>query len=333
MAASMMQGFQAVSGAAVTAVCSPTSGRASQFADSHAIAAHYDAYDAMLADEQIAAVYIANRTSGHAAASIAALNAGKHVLCEKPFAMTGDEGADVIAAAESAGRLFMEGFWTLCLPSYQRVFDLVSQQSFGAAAHLTAAYGYPASPTLHPRLYDPEDGGVLLDLGGYPIALALKLFGAIESFDADVSRNENGIDTHLNLQTRHQSGEGAQLAASFVSMTSNAAFVSCAEGAIAIPAPLFGGEKVQWERFAHADNADNSGLKSMLKKAPLARRLKAGLPPAGEYHGYGANQYQPQLQHFIHLIAAKKLQSDIVPHALSLSVLRLVDRIRAAEKT
>ncbi|MHA7873654.1 MAG: Gfo/Idh/MocA family protein, partial [Hyphococcus sp.] len=299
MAEAMLAAVRHAPDVRVSAVCSHAGARARAFAEAHGIDGAYDGLADMLASADINAVYVANRTRDHAAASIAALDAGKHVLCEKPFAIHGEEGAQVIAAAKASGRLFMEGLWTHFLPAYQRVKALADAQEVGAPKHLTAAYGYPSSPDARPRLFAPEDGGVVLDIAVYPLSLALRLLGDVGDLHADITRNTDGIDTHASLQLRHVNGAVSQLAASFDAMTSNTASLACAEGLISIPAPLFGAETVMVDRFATgaAPAGASSKLKAALKQNPLLRRAKAAIGGNGEHHPYGANQYLLQLEH------------------------------------
>lgn len=334
MAAAMLPAFRQAEGADLVAVSSASEARAKTFAATHGIAKAYGGFDAMLADNEIDAVYIAGLTRDHAFASITALNAGKHVLCEKPFAMTAAEGEHVIAAAKSSGKLFMEGLWTHFLPAYARAHQLAQEKTLGPASHLTAAYGYPTSPVQRPRLFAREDGGVLLDIAVYPISLALRLFGAVDHLHAEVTRNEDGVDTHASLQMHHRSGAVSQLAASFDVLTANAATIACRKGQIRIPPPLFGAEEVVVESFSPGGDAHHkeSPLKSALKQISILRQLKAALGGGGERHPYGANQYLPQMAHFVGLVETGSMESNVVSHELSLDVLRVLDRIRAGER-
>lgn len=333
MAVAMAPAFRHAPGADLVAVSSGSNDRAQEFAATHGIEKSYGDFDAMLGDASIDAIYIANRTRDHASASITALQAGKHVLCEKPFALSAEEGEKVIAAARASGKLFMEGLWTHFLPSYRRVHDLVHSNEVGEAKHLVAGYGYPTSPEVRPRLFYKDDGGVLLDIAVYPISLALRLMGSVDGVDADIKRNSGGVDTHASLQLHHDNGSTSQLVASFDVLTANAATIGCSEGQISIPAPLFGAEQVVVERFnvsPSASGGGKSGLKAALKQNPLLRRVKNALS-GGEHHPYGANQYLPQMQHFVSLIERQQLQSDIATHALSMEVLRVIDRLRERE--
>ncbi|MEO1242357.1 MAG: Gfo/Idh/MocA family oxidoreductase [Pseudomonadota bacterium] len=333
MAVAMLPAFRHAPDADLVAVSSSSNDRAQEFASIHGIEKSYGGFDAMLDDASIDAVYVANRTRDHASASITALQAGKHVLCEKPFALSANEGEKVIAAARASGKLFMEGLWTHFLPAYLRVHDLVQSSEVGEAKHLVAGYGYPTSPEVRPRLFYKDDGGVLLDIAVYPISLALRLMGPVDGVDADIKRNGEGVETHASLQLHHDNGATSQLVASFDVLTANAATVACREGQISIPAPLFGAEQVVVERFSASSNAPGggkSGLKAALKQNPVLRRVKNALS-GGEHHAYGADQYLPQMRHFTSLVERHKLESDIATHALSMEVLRVIDGLRDRE--
>ena len=316
-------------GAELGAVSSRDGARARAFGDAHGISRTFEGLAAMLREETISAIYIASATGAHADDAIAALQAGKHVLCEKPFAMTAQDGERVLDAARASGRVFMEGLWTHFLPAYQRVQSIADQATLGSPQHLSAAYGFPANRESRPRLFDQEDGGVILDLGVYPVSLALRLLGPARSVKSRVVRDEVGVDTHMAALVTHESGATSQLSASFDALLSNEATLSCREGAAKILAPLFGAERVTVDRYAPAKAPEpSSGVKALIKQNPLARQLKGALGPRPELRAYGADQYLPQMRHFLGLIEAGKTESDIATHALSLDTLRVLDRIR-----
>ena len=147
-----------------------------------------------LRNDAISAVYIANRNIEHCATAIAALSAGKAVLCEKPFAINMKEGQEVLFAARSSRRLFMEAMWTPLLPAYMRLRELVQSGSFGRPTHLHFNFGYPTSAQSNPMLFTATGGGVLLDRSGYGIALALAILGDVQAVDVSLSVNDDGVD-------------------------------------------------------------------------------------------------------------------------------------------
>ena len=334
MAALMMPAFSHADGVTAAAVCSSNAERANAFAVTHGIGAAYGSLETMFADKNIDAIYIANVTCDHAVTAIAALEAGKHVLCEKPFAISADEGERVIAAAQRSGKLFMEGLWTHFLPAYVRVRDLIKDRSVGEPVHLMTDFAYPATAEKYPRLFSLDGGGVLLDRAVYPISFALKLMGPVKDVQAVVIRDRAGVDVHVNIQTRHENRATAQLSASMIAMMSNSASIACSEGLVSMPPPILGAEIVRVEHFTAppaSSGGGNEKLKGALKRNPFLRRVKSALGGGGERHAYGANQYLPQLQHFRDLIRSEKTESDVVSHAFSLDVLQIIDRIRATE--
>jgi len=292
----------------------------------------------LLARDDIDLIYIANGTSAHAATSIAALQAGKAVLCEKPFATTLAEGRRVAEAARQSGCLFMEAIWTPFIPAYERLFELARTHAIGAPAHLSASVGYPVSPSAHPRLFDTDGGGVLLDLAVYPITLALKLFGPIETVEASLVRTAGGLDSHANLLLGHKSGGQSQLAASLTNLLSNTAVVAGPSGSITLEPPLLGAERITIRRPKPAGGAASGDLSATklkkllreLRSVPALRRLRRYLSDGiCEQHSYGASEYGAQLQHVLGLLRSQRRESDVIPIEFSLEVLGVIDALRS----
>ena len=338
MAAAMMNTF-AQARVEVRAVASHDPARSRLFARAFEIPVGGLEIGSLLRDADIDAVYIANSPRDHAATAIAALEAGKAVLCEKPISISGREAQRVADAARQTGKLCMEGLWTLFLPAYVRFLELARTRAYGEANHLYADFGYPASQELLPQLFVPEGGGVLLDRGVYLIALALKLFGSIETIDARIDFTDLGVDRVASLQLIHKGGKQSQLAASFTSLMSNAATLACTGGLIRLEAPLIGSEAVSARRFAIGRASPPNAIVrrsardkvlSKLRQNRHLRRIKRGLPDLVRHHfSYGSNQYLPQLQHFLALLNSGTQESDVVPLELSLAIQRVIDHVRA----
>src|SRR5882672_8845592 len=189
MAETMLGAFKEVSDIEVIAVCSTSPDRAKEFALRFGIKASYGDLTQFFCNDAIRAVYIANRNVEHSVTAIAALNAGKAVLCEKPFAINVKEGQAVLAAARNARQLFVEAMWTSFLPAYRRVRDLVQSGSFGKPTHVHFDFGYPTSAKINPLLFAANGGGVLLDRSAYGIALALSILGDVVMAEAALGLN------------------------------------------------------------------------------------------------------------------------------------------------
>ncbi len=117
IAASFAEAMRMVDGGGVVAVGSRSAERAEAFARRFGIARHYGNYEDLVADADIDAVYVATPHSRHAADAILAVEAGKHVLCEKPFALNAAQVRDVVNAARAQNRFVMEAMWSRFLPS------------------------------------------------------------------------------------------------------------------------------------------------------------------------------------------------------------------------
>ena len=341
MAAAMMPTF-AAAGVHVTAVASHDPQRSRKFAHAFGIPTAVGDVASVLHSGNVDAVYIANAAVKHATTAVAALEAGKAVLCEKPLARSADESELVMRAAQRTGKLCMEGIWTLFLPAYHRFFELARTGACGEPRHLIADFGYPVSQQVLPRLVSPAADGVLLDRGIYLIALALKVFGAIERIDARLDIGAHGVDQHASLLLGHRGGGHSQLSASFTTLMTNTAALGCSRGIVRLEEPLIGAEMVS-VRLAAAKRAQpqdatlplGAGQKfvRMLRQSTLLRRLNQALPKARrEYLSYGPDQYLPQLKHFLTLLKTGARESDVIPLEVSLDIQRVIGRARMHDR-
>src|SRR6185369_728927 len=133
-----------------------------------------DGYDALLADPEVDAVYIAIPHPGHAEWAIKAAEAGKHVLCEKPLALTAFEADAMIHAARKAGTFLGEAFMYRLHPQTAKLVELVKAGTISEVRMIKSSFGF-AMPSFMPehRLYANDlAGGGILDVGGYPVSMA-----------------------------------------------------------------------------------------------------------------------------------------------------------------
>jgi predicted dehydrogenase len=135
--------------------------------------------ESLLADAEVEAVYVALPNSLHHPAAIAAAHAGKHVLCEKPLALTEREALDIVDATRSRGLFLMEGLMYRCHPQTSRVVELVRSGAIGRAVLIDVTLGYRAVFAPGRRVYSPElGGGSILDIGCYGVSVIQQLAGA-----------------------------------------------------------------------------------------------------------------------------------------------------------
>ena len=165
-------------GGRLEAVASRDGERARAFAADFGAPKAYEGYDALLADRDVDAVYVATIHPAHAAVVRDCLLAGKPVLCEKPLTMTAAEAAALFQLAEEKGLLLMEAMWSRYLPACREAKALAESGGLGElrGASIDFSSYFPYDPAH--RIYDPaKGGGALLDIGVYAIHMAFSIFG------------------------------------------------------------------------------------------------------------------------------------------------------------
>lgn len=153
----------------LAAIASRDLERAQQIAAAFGIPRAYGSYDELLASPEIDAVYVPLPTAQHTEWTLKAIDAGKHVLCEKPMGMTAADIDRIIAAAKDAGVVVSEAFMVTYHPQWAKVRDLIADGAIGRLVHVEASFSYhnvdPANMRNRPEL----GGGALRDIGVYPL--------------------------------------------------------------------------------------------------------------------------------------------------------------------
>ena len=160
------------------AIASREPGRAEATAAALGIPRAYGSYEALLADPDVDAVYIPLPNHLHAEWTIAAARAGKHVLCEKPLAMTADVAQAMVDACRDAGVLLMEAFMYRLHPSWAAVRELVASGRIGRLRAVDSWFSYYNDDPANIRNIAAAGGGALFDIGCYSVNLSRMLFGA-----------------------------------------------------------------------------------------------------------------------------------------------------------
>jgi predicted dehydrogenase len=160
----------------LVAVASRDQMRADQYAKTWEIQRAYGSYDALLADPEVEAVYISLPNSLHCEWAVKALEAGKHVLCEKPLSRHASEVEAAFDAADRAGRLLSEAFMYRHNPQTKRAKKLVEEGAIGELRLVRAVFSYPLYDEDNIRLRTDLDGGALMDVGCYAVS-GSRLFG------------------------------------------------------------------------------------------------------------------------------------------------------------
>lgn len=162
----------------IDAIASRDQATAERVAGELGIARAYGSYEALLADPAITAIYNPLPNHLHVPWTIRALEAGKHVLCEKPIALTADEARQLIAARNRSGRLVAEAFMVRNTPWWQRVRELCQDGTIGDVRAIQTCFSYYNDDPTNVRNQAGIGGGALMDIGCYAIATARYLFAA-----------------------------------------------------------------------------------------------------------------------------------------------------------
>jgi predicted dehydrogenase len=233
-----MQAAFYVPDAQVVAVGSREQHTADQFGAQYGIPQRYGSYDALLRDPEVEIVYVATPHTLHAENTLAALQAGKHVLCEKPFTLNAQQAEQVIQAARASGKFVMEGMWTRCFPVVREIVRRIQAGELGEIRYLQADFGF--RPAFNPasRLFAPElGGGALLDVGVYPIALAFLVLGAPKQGVSHAMLGATGVDELCSMLFLYDNGAQAVLSASLQVEMPKQANICGTLARIQLPAP------------------------------------------------------------------------------------------------
>lgn len=188
--------------------------RAADLAAECGFAKSYGSYEELMADPLVDVVYIGSTHNLHAQHVRMALNAGKHVLCEKPLTVNAAQARELFALADEKNLLLTEATWTRFQPAARALREILDSGEIGRVVGLTANMG--CAVAHKPRIALPElAGGVLLDLTIYPLTIAdIALGQPLGAPKGLCAKNENGLDVQEAVQLEY---EGGRLASFFVS--------------------------------------------------------------------------------------------------------------------
>lgn len=298
-----------VPAARLVAVGSRGPERAAAFAARNA-AAHpgvrpHASYQALVEDPEVDVVYIGTPHTDHAGSALMALQAGKAVLCEKPFTLNRAQAEAVVSLAQERRCFLMEAMWTRFVPAVAEAKRLVDGGAIGEPLSLRADFGFAATdlPAEHRALNPALGGGSLLDVGIYPLSLASFLLGPIDDAQAVARLGPTGVDVHAAFTLRHRGGGLSQGLSSLRGRTPWTAQVLGSAGWIELHPPFF-----------HAE-----GLTLVREGAPAVEQR---LPHTG-------NGYAHQVLEVHRCLRQGLPESPVMPLAESLALMGWLDRMRA----
>ena len=235
----------------LAAVASRTQASAEAYAKDWRIPKAHGSYQALLDDPQIDVIYNPLPNHLHAEWSINALEAGKHVLCEKPFALTLAEVDAMIAAAQKTGKVLAEAFMYRHHPQTLKVKELVESGAIGKLQLIRGSFTFSMKRDVDIRLDPAIGGGSIWDVGCYPISYARLIAGSdpLEVYGQQVT-GSTGIDDSFFGQMKFANGVYAQFDSGFRTPYRTHLEVVGSEGTITVPSPFKPGlnEKITLHR-------------------------------------------------------------------------------------
>jgi predicted dehydrogenase len=239
----------------------------------------------LVADPEVDVVYVATPHPWHAAAALLAIEAGRHVLVEKPFTMDAEQARSVVRAARAARVFCMEAMWTRFLPHVRRIRAMIAEGAIGDVVTVSADHGQWFAPDPHHRLFDPAlGGGALLDLGIYPVSWASMLLGRPSAVHAVSEPAVTGVDAQTSVVLRHPTAAQAVLTCTLASATPRRSFIAGTEGAIDVEPTFYAptsftmtrrdGESERFESRPEVSAGPGKGLR--FEADEVAERIRAG---------------------------------------------------------
>jgi D-xylose 1-dehydrogenase (NADP+, D-xylono-1,5-lactone-forming) len=214
----MVPGFRAAANADLVAVASRSWDKAKATAAKHGIPRAYGSYEELLRDPEIEAVFIPLPNDLHCEWTVRALDAGKHVLCDKPLCLSYADAKRMADAAQAANLRLMEGFMWRHHPQHARVREIVAGGEIGNVKHFQGRFTYPAAPDPTNIRWHPEQGGgALMDVGVYPVNAARYYAGAEPEavYCAFTGDPATGVDTRATMLLEWSDGRTASLLGGF----------------------------------------------------------------------------------------------------------------------
>ncbi len=231
IARAFIKGVQPSSRVTVVGVASRDGGKAERFVAETGVPRSYNYYEALLSDRNIDAIYNPLPNSLHAEWSIRAVEAGKHVLCEKPLAVTATEARAMFAAAKRNRVHLVEGYPYLAQPQTLKMRELLDSGAIGRAQLVQASFGFTMSDGANIRLNPSLAGGALMDVGSYTVSLACLIAKTRPSrVSASAQWADSGVDRTLAATLEFGSGLLAQVSCSFATALHRQALIVGTEG-------------------------------------------------------------------------------------------------------
>ena len=289
-------------GHTIGAVGSRSLGNAQSFAQEFGGTA-YGSYEELVKDSTIDAIYVATPHPAHHDNVILALNAGKPVLCEKPFAVNATEAQAMIDAASHNKVALMEAMWARFLPHYAKVREIITSGVLGPILSIHADHGQRLADQNIPRLVEPHlAGGALLDLGIYPISFAHMILGNPLSINSSAVMTDKGVDAQTSMIFTYENGAQSVLTTTMIEQTPCRAVVAGLHGWLEIDRTFY----------------NPASMRVILNDGSVTQYPST-------YTGHGLRE---QAESFRQLVQSGQFESDILSWQDTIDIMRTMDAVR-----
>jgi predicted dehydrogenase len=296
-------GLTATDTGVLTAIGSRSQEKADAFAEAHDIPHRHGSYADLVHDPDVDAIYIATPHPMHRPNTLLALDAGKAVLCEKPFTVNAAQAREVVATAREKNLFCMEAMWSRFLPSIRKAVELIGNGAIGEVRMIQADFGFRTVVNPQARLFNPDlAGGGLLDVGIYPLSLSAMILGAPQAVTGFAEMGETGVDEQAAFVVKFPGDTLALCATGVRTSTPHEATIIGADGWIRLTSPWWSGSDIVLTSGGQSETI------------------------AVEKVGNG---YNYQAEEVARCIAAGKIESEIMPLDESIVLIETLDELRA----
>ncbi len=293
-----------VESAVLYAVAARSLESAKAFQDEFGVICSYGSYEELVQDENVDIIYISTPNSFHKEHTLLCLNAGKAVICEKPFALNTQEVEVMIETAKDKNVFLMEAMWTRYLPSVIKAQEWLSENKIGTVKMFQGDFGFKSDNEEDIRFNKELGGGALLDVGIYPLAFASMIFGMQpKEIEAFAKLTDGGVDETITMQFVYPEKKTAQLSASINLCTPRNAYIIGEKGYIHLPGAWYG-------KLAYLYNSDGKLIEHFVDHSK-----ELG--------------YRFELEETIKCLEDGKIESDRMTLQESLDIMKTLDKIRA----
>jgi predicted dehydrogenase len=342
------QGLRSVADAQLLAIGSRTLATADECARQLGVPRAYGSYEDLLKDADVDVVYVATPHTRHKEDCLLCLEAGKAVLCEKPFTINAQEAREIIALAKEKQLFCMEAMWMRFMPLMQKVKEMINSGVIGEVRMITADFGYPSAYNPENRFFNLQlGGGALLDRGVYPLSLAFYILGEPAHIVSQAGIGQTGVDEQAAIILSYPQGQLAVLSTTLRGETSNEAAIIGTRGKITIHPPFYRPHKISLKQFpeltaASASSYKSPGLKqklvSSVKQNSILKRLYLQVDNLSPFMGkqgtnifapYDGNGYNYEAAEVVRCLQNGQKESKIMPLDETLKIMETMDAIRS----